>query len=175
MMRHALIALIRRTNLRSTFLLLLLPLMSSAPFAPFAVSYHPPGAFQVFWSASDNRLQVDVYPDGGWQLEPNCYDWPSSCWDIIGERWSFHVEKGEAGAWTVVAGSGDGIPAADSMEQALVAATLATLNTGDRGAFAAFEPAFDACYVRLLVAIHQDEPPPSATWPDAGPGSRCPW
>lgn len=158
-------------------LLLVVPV--AIPFtlwaAPHSGPYHPPDAFQVVWSASDNRLQVDVYPDGMWQLEPDCYDRPSSCWDIIGERWSFHVAQDAAGVWTVVASSGDYTPAANSMEQALLAATLTTLNTGNTGGFDAFAPTFDACYVRLLVAIHQDEPPSSATWPDAGPGSRCPF
>ena len=154
---------------------LFMPLRDRQAVTVATATYRPPNAFQVFWSAASQHLDVDVYPDGEWQYAPDCYDWPPSCWAIIGNRWSFRVAKDDAGVWTVIASSGDYTLDEHGMEQALVAATLETLNTGDSGAFAIFEPPFDTCYIDLLVSIGQGHPPPSGVWPEAGPWSRCPF
>jgi hypothetical protein len=168
----------RKVTLLSLILLLATVLSASRhdrqAVTAATTTYRPPGAFQVFWSATSQRLDVDVYPNGAWQYTPDCYDWPPSCWEVIGDRWSFRVAKDDAGVWTVVASSGDYTPDEHGMEQALVTATLTTLNTGDTEGFDVFEPPFDDCYVALLVAIAQGEPPSSTTWPEAGPWSRCP-
>lgn len=154
---------------------LCVPLRDRQAVATATITYRPPNAFQLLWNADSHRLDVDIYPNGSWQYAPDCYDRPPSCWEVIGDRWSFRVAKNGVDSWTVVASSGDYTPDEHGMEQALVAATLATLSTGAPGAFAVFEPAFDACYVDLLLAIAQGELPTSTTWPESGPWSRCPF
>ncbi|RMF36478.1 MAG: hypothetical protein D6759_03595 [Chloroflexi bacterium] len=138
-------------------------------------TYHPPQALQITWYADVGRLEVDIYPDGEWQLAPDCYDWPASCWEIVGRRWSFTVARDAAGQWALAATAGDYTPDEHGVEQALVRATLAALNAGDPGGFAVFNPAFDRCYVDLVTAIGQGEWPAAGVWPQAGPWSRCPW
>ncbi|HIP96498.1 MAG TPA: hypothetical protein EYH32_04700 [Anaerolineae bacterium] len=165
------------------FVLMTLLLLATAMPAPLhgvqgvaatATTYRPPAAFQMIWDPGGDRLEVDVYPDGYWQLAPDCYDWPASCWDIVGQRWSFRVAKGASGSWAVVASSGDYEPDEHGVEQALAQATLATLNTGEPGAFVVFEPGFDDCYIDLLMAVAQGEERAGDTWPEH-PWDRCPW
>ncbi len=156
----------------ATGLLLLLLITGVVSAAPL---YVPPDAFHAVWNPGGNYLEVDVYPDGEWQLAPDCYDWPASCWEITGDRWTFRMARDESGQWALVASSGDYVPDDHGMERALVRTTLAALNAGDPGSFAVFEPAFDRCYVNLVTAIGQGETPAAGTWPEAGPWSHCPW
>ena len=141
----------------------------------------PPGAFQVFWYPPD-RLEVEIYPNGEWFLEPDCYDWPENCWDILGEKWGFRLRRAGDTTWEVTHTWGDYTPSEDGVEQVILQATLQAL-AGDPTGFQVFDPPFDGCYVDLLTIISQCEWQPGGTcdipaeaiYPQAGPWSRCPW